>query len=92
MEWLEAYLAGMITTGFLIAGLFFARFWFRTGDSLFAAFAGAFWLLAINQALLMLTGVLHEEETWTYLLRLAAFALISAAVVHKNSGRRPDHQ
>ncbi|WP_436040821.1 DUF5985 family protein [Rhizobium sp. LjRoot98] len=32
--------------------MFFIRFWRRTRDALFAAFAAAFWLLALNQALL----------------------------------------
>ena len=87
---LEHFLAGMITAGFMIAGLFFARFWSRSGDSLFAAFSAAFWLLALDQVFLMLAGISHEEETWTYLLRLAAFALISAAVIRKNTRPRSD--
>ncbi len=39
-------LYGMITMGFLIAALFFVRFWRRTADPLFATFALAFVLLA----------------------------------------------
>jgi peptidoglycan/LPS O-acetylase OafA/YrhL len=73
--------------GFLIAGLFFLRFWRRTGDLLFAAFAAAFWLLAANQTLLVLADVPAEEKTWFYLLRLAAFGLIIAAITFKNRQR-----
>ena len=80
------FVYGMITAGFLIAGLFFAKFWRRSGDPLFAIFAVAFWLLALNQALLLL--VPREEQSWIYLLRLAAFALIAAAIVHKNAAAR----
>jgi hypothetical protein len=78
------FMSGLITMGFAIAGLFFFRFWRRTGDFLFAAFALAFWLLATNQTLLFFATVPLEERTWIYLLRLAAFTLIIVAVVAKN--------
>ncbi|MEO8547799.1 MAG: DUF5985 family protein [Sphingomicrobium sp.] len=81
---LYAFLSGVATMGFVIAGLFFLRFWRRTGDSLFAAFAAAFWLLGANQALLVLTNVTMEERSWLYLLRLAAFCLIILTVGLKN--------
>ena len=70
--------------GFLIAGLFFLRFWTRTRDGLFAAFTAAFWLLAANQALIVIIDAPREERSWIYLLRVAAFAIIIAAVVWKN--------
>lgn len=82
------FVSGLITMGFLAAGLFFFRFWHRTRDPLFAAFAVAFWLLALNQGLLATAPATPEEQTWFYLLRLAAFALIIAAVLAKNR-RRP---
>jgi peptidoglycan/LPS O-acetylase OafA/YrhL len=75
---------GLITMGYAVAGLFFLRFWTRTRDGLFAAFAAAFWLLALNQALVALSDVPREEQTWFYLLRLAAFMLIIGAVIAKN--------
>lgn len=78
------FISGLITMGFLTAGLFFLRFWTKTRDHLFAAFAAAFWLLAANQALVALIDVAREERSWLYLLRVAAFALIIAAVVWKN--------
>jgi hypothetical protein len=82
------FLAGLIAMGEIIAGLFFLRFWTRTRDSLFLAFAAAFWLLAANQALLGLTDVVLEERSWIYLLRVAAFLLIIAAVIAKNGKSR----
>lgn len=77
-------LSGATTMGFLTAGLFFLRFWRRTGDTLFLAFAIAFWLLGLNQALLVLTNVPVEERSWLYLLRLAAFAIILWSIGIKN--------
>jgi hypothetical protein len=82
------FIHGLITMGFLIAGLLFLRFWTRTRDHLFAAFAGAFALLAANQALVALIDIPREEHSWLYLLRVAAFGLIIAAVVWKNRSTR----
>lgn len=79
-----AFVSGLITMGFLVSGLFFIRFWVRTRDGLFAAFAAAFWLLAANQALLALSNLPVEERSWMYLLRLAAFAIIILAIALKN--------
>jgi hypothetical protein len=84
------FASGMITAGELVAGLFFLKFWSRSGDSLFISFAVAFWLLALNQFLLALGGVPREERSWIYLLRLAAFVLIAVAIVLKNANRRTD--
>jgi hypothetical protein len=83
----SAFLPGMIAMGLLTAGLFFFRFWRRTGDRLFIAFGLAFCLLALNQVLLAATGIPREEQSWIYLIRLAAFALIIVAIVGKNMGR-----
>lgn len=82
---LYAFLGGAITFGFLIAGLFFARFWERTRDSLFIAFAAAFVLLGINQALLVFSGMPAEERSPLFLIRLVAFLLIIFAIVRKNA-------
>jgi hydrogenase-4 membrane subunit HyfE len=81
------FLSGMVVMGFLLAGLFFAKFWTRTRDALFAIFAAAFWLLALHQGLLIGGAVPREEQGWTYLLRLAAFSLLAVAIVYKNVSR-----
>ena len=78
------FLSGMIAAGYLVAGLFFLRFWRRTGDGLFAAFAAAFWLFALNQAAVAFLGLGDENRGWIYLLRLAAFVLIIIGIVYKN--------
>jgi hypothetical protein len=86
---LFAFLSGAVTFAFLVAALYFLRFWRRTADLLFAAFAGAFALLGLNQALLVLINVPAEERSWVYILRIAAFVLILAAIAQKNRGSRP---
>jgi hypothetical protein len=78
------FVSGFIAMGFVVAGLFFLKFWRSTGDRLFATFAAAFGLLALEQALLSWEGVPREEQTWLYLIRLLAFVLIIAAVMRKN--------
>ena len=81
-------ITGMLIAGFLIAGLFFLKFWRRTRDGLFAAFAAAFVLMALNQAIPALFGIPDEALGGVYLLRLAAFLLIIWAILRKNMARR----
>jgi membrane-associated PAP2 superfamily phosphatase len=78
------FLSGAITLGFLVAGLFFLRFWRRTRDGLFLAFAIAFALLGIGQAVQALANIPQEERSYLFLIRLAAFTIILAAVARKN--------
>lgn len=88
MTGMTDFVSGLITMGFAVAGLFFLRFWVRTRDSLFAAFAVAFWLLAANQGLVAVLDAPREELSWVYLFRLAGFSLIIAAIVVKNVEKR----
>ena len=82
------FLSGAVTFGYLVAALFFARFWRKTGDRLFVAFAIAFVLLALNQGLAQWLGAADERVGYTYLLRVLGFVLILAAIVDKNLARR----
>ena len=84
---LAAFVGGALTLGWLAVGVFFLKFWRRTRDSLFATFAVAFVLLAANQAAPVLLNIPSENRGYIYLLRLAAFLLIIAAVLRKNLGR-----
>jgi len=81
------FMSGALTLGFVVAALFFLRFWRRTRDRLFLAFAIAFALLALNQALAQWLGAADERVGYTYLLRVIGFVLILAAVVDKNVSR-----
>ncbi len=84
METLFDFLSGGITIGFVVAGLFFLRFWKRTREGLFLAFAFAFWLLGLAQALLTFADIPVEERSWLFLLRLGAFSLILLSIWAKN--------
>jgi uncharacterized membrane protein HdeD (DUF308 family) len=79
---------GVIAAGYLIAGVFFLRFWSKTRESLLLIFACAFWLLAISQTLLGLLDLDREEQSWIYLIRLLAFSLIIVGIVSVNMRRK----
>lgn len=78
------FLAGAVALGFMVCALFFLKFWRRTRDELFMAFALAFALLGIGQAVLALANIPTEERGSVYLIRLLAFLIILLAIVRKN--------
>jgi hypothetical protein len=82
-----AFAAGLVTMGYTIASIFFLRFWRQTRDRLFLAFSLAFVLMALNAGLPTLLDVPREEQSAFFLLRLAAFVLIIAAIIGKNLKR-----
>jgi hypothetical protein len=84
------FMAGAVTLGFVVATIFFLRFWRKTSDRLFLAFAIAFALLALNQGIAQWLGAADERVGYTYLLRVLGFILILAAIVDKNVARRSD--
>ena len=83
--------SGMLVAGYAVAGLFFLRFWHDTQDRLFGIFAGAFWLLGVQRALLALMETTPAGTVWLYGIRLLAFVLILAAIVDKNRGSARDN-
>ena len=78
------FLSGAVALGFGACALFFLRFWKRTREELFLAFAFAFLLLGVGQTVLALANIPTEERGSIYLLRLAAFLLILFAIFRKN--------
>lgn len=78
------FLSGAVALGYLVAAGFFARFWRKTADRLFLAFAIAFVLLALNQSIAQWLGAADERVGYTYLLRVLGFLLIAGAIIDKN--------
>lgn len=76
--------SGAISMGYLVSGLFFLRFWTRTHDRLFAIFAGAFWLLALQRVLLVAFAADERLHVPLYVVRLLGFVLILVAIIDKN--------
>lgn len=79
------FLAGACALAFLVAGVHFMKFWRKTRDRLFLAFAIAFWLLMLNQILTVFLGTSNESSGSVYLLRVLGFILILAAIIDKNA-------
>ena len=78
------FLAGAVTLGYIVAAAFFLRFWRKTAERLFLAFAAAFALFALNQALAYAFTVIVEPASLVYALRVLAFLIIIGAIVDKN--------
>ncbi len=81
---LQSLLCAATAMGFLVAGLFFLRFWRDTADRFFALLAVAMWILAVNWATLAISSPVTESRHYAFLIRLVAFLVIIAAVVDKN--------
>jgi hypothetical protein len=82
------FLSGAVAFGFAACALFFLRFWKRTREELFLAFAVAFLLLGVGQTILALANIPTEERGSIYLVRLIAFLLILLAIYRKNRSFR----
>src|SRR5687767_4011611 len=52
-----AFLNGAVAMAYLVAGVYFLRFWRKTRDRLFPSFSAAFVLLATNLAIVVTLGV-----------------------------------
>lgn len=81
---MSIFISGAITMGYLVAGIFFLRFWRDTRDRLFAMFGAAFFLLALQRFGLVLTLDVSERAPLWYFVRLLAFVIIIIAIVDKN--------
>jgi len=79
--------SGAIVMGYVVAALFFLRFWRDTRDRLFFIFALAFLLLGVQRLALVLTREMLESQTALYVLRLFAFLRILGGIVDKNRQR-----
>ena len=77
-------LIGAIAMASLIAGLFFLRFWRRTGDRLFLFFATSFLIEGINRLALGWVDNPNEDGPFFYFVRFLSFLLILIGIAHKN--------
>jgi len=77
------YAWGLLTMANVIAAMFFLRYFRESRDRLFAFFAAAFAVMALDwlgHALTPPTSLRHD----IYIVRLLAFALIIAGIADKN--------
>ncbi len=85
---MEAILIGVVAATSFAVGLFFFRFWRSTRDRFFLLFALSFWIEAVNRLVLFETVGLEEDAPEYYVIRLVAYGLILAAIIHKNRAPR----
>jgi hypothetical protein len=78
------FISGILTMGYVVAGIFFLRFWRDTRDRLFAMFGAAFFILAIQRIGLEFANDGPERTTAWYFVRLLAFLIIIVAIFDKN--------
>ncbi len=81
------FLSGAVALGFATCALFFLRFWKKTREGLFLAFALAFLLFGVGQTILAIGNIPTEERGSIYLIRLAANLLILTAIYRENRAR-----
>ncbi|HXR98038.1 MAG TPA: DUF5985 family protein [Terriglobales bacterium] len=84
----HVFLLGVIVTTSLVAALLFLKYWRRTRDFLFLAFAIAFAVEALNRFAILMLHPGQEGAPSMYPLRLLTFILILAAIVKKSTGER----
>lgn len=83
-----AFLNGAVAFAYLVAAVYFLRFWRKTRDRFFLGFATAFFLFTLNLGIATLLGVEDERTGYSYALRVLGFLLILVAILEKNL-RRP---
>lgn len=77
-------ITGMLAILSLVAALFFAMSWRRSGDRFFLIFALAFTLLGLERLILGILNLPESPLLSIYIVRLVAFLLIIIAIVDKN--------
>ena len=80
------FLLGVTVTLCVMIGLFFLRFWRKSKDRLFLAFASSFWLLGVNWMALLRANS-DEPQTGLYVVRLVAFAGLLVGIWDKNRAK-----
>lgn len=83
----DEMLTGAIAVASLMAGLFFLRFWRKSGDRFFLYFALSFALEGFNRIALGVLTHSTEADPIFYCVRVVAYGLIVLAIWQKN--RRP---
>jgi hypothetical protein len=82
------YIWGVLAMGCLVSALFFLRYWRSSRDRLFAFFATAFGLMAVQWTLSALTGTDELDHSHPLLLRILAFLAIIVGISDKNRRER----
>lgn len=88
MPSLELLLLGALAALSLVAGIFFFKFWRKTRDSLFLAFAASFTIRAFNDAGRASMAHPNEGALWSYMINIGSSLLILIAIATKTFNRK----
>jgi hypothetical protein len=80
----DGFILGFVATAALVAGMFFLRFWRRTHDILFLAFATAFLFQAAASTATVFMRNPIGVSFWFYLGQILTYLLIILAILSKN--------
>jgi hypothetical protein len=78
------FLHGVAAMACAVSGLFFLRFWRQSRDGIFLSFAVAFWVFAVDYAVLGLVPLANERRPYVFGLRLVGFGVILWGIARKN--------
>lgn len=85
---IDGFLLGVIVTCTLVAAAFFYRFWRKTREWLFLAFALAFFIEGVNRMSFLSLDDPTGGNVVAYSIRLISYLLILAAIAHRNRRRQ----
>jgi uncharacterized membrane protein HdeD (DUF308 family) len=80
----DIFLLGIVAACYLLAGLFFVRFWRSTRDTLFLAFAVFFGIQGGSSAFIVSLSHPNEGSLWIGVVRLLSILAVLAAILWKN--------
>jgi amino acid transporter len=82
------FVSGALVMAYVVAALFFLRFWRDTREPLFKFFTAAFLIFAVQRTALTLLEQRELLALAAYGLRIVGFLLIAAGVVAANLAHR----
>jgi len=81
---MKDFISGAIVASYLVAALYFLRFWRDTRDRLFLFFSAAFTMLSLQRTMLTILERGEQLDMVSYSIRLLAFLVILAGIIDKN--------
>lgn len=83
----EIFFLGVFAALCVVAGLYFLKFWRKTRDPLFLAFAASFFVRGLNDGMRVSMPHPNEATAWSFGIGIASSLLIVLAIVKKNLDR-----
>jgi succinate dehydrogenase hydrophobic anchor subunit len=82
------FVSGAITFSFVVASIFFLKFWRKSSDLLHLCLGLAFGLFALNQIASDMISPDNAKGGFTFILRALGYLIILAAIFVKNLAQK----